>query len=169
MKLRLSVKIVMIVYLLIVISFITNWFYFGFHKLREPLFMTLVTTYPIAFVYYFYYIYQYFFVRKDIEQVFPGKTLDLLIANNIDNLSHDHTNSLDIYGTYGICAELAGLTVQYSSDVGIGNTLTISRVEIPYYYDAHSKIVKMIYKKMQNNRESQNIKKQQEIINNLKN
>jgi hypothetical protein len=169
MKLRLSIKIVMIVYLLILISFAINLFCFELNKNVIAPFCILITTYPVAFIYYFYYIYQYFFVKKDIEQVFPGKTLDLLIANNIDNLSHGHTSSSDMYSTYGICAKLAGLTVQYWTSVGIGNNLTISGVEIPYYYDAHSKIVKMIYKKMQNNRESQNIKKQQEIINNLKN
>lgn len=168
MKLRLSIKIVMILYLLILISFGINLFCFEFNKNVIAFLCILITTYPIATIHYFYHIYQYLFVKQDIEQVFPGKTLDLLIANNIDNLSHDHTSRLDSFGTYGICANLAGLTVQYWSSVGLSDKLTISGVEIPYHYDAYAKILNAINKEIWYNRENKNIAKQQEIINNLK-
>lgn len=157
----------MILYLLILISFGINLFV-DFSLTAKACIHILTATFPIVTIHHFYHIYQYFFVKQDIEQVFPGKTLDLLIANNIDNLSHDHTSLLDRFSTYGVCAKLAGLTVQYWSSVGLSDKLTISGVEIPYHYDAYAKILNAINKEIWYNRENKNIAKQQEIINNLK-
>lgn len=166
MKLRLSIKIVMILYLLILILFGINLFCFEFNKNVIAPFCILISTYPIAFIHYFYHTYQYLFVKQDIEQVFPGKTLDLLIANNI--ILHNHTQFDDYYCRYGIEAKLGGLNVYYRSNGSMINELTINYVKIPYWYDAYSKIVSKINKKIKQNRELLILERQQEIINNLK-
>jgi hypothetical protein len=140
-------------------------FYFEFSIIIEVCITTLVFSYPIGASNYFYYVYQYFFVKQDIEQVFPGKTLELLIDININDLSHNHINYTDYLSDKGICALCAGLEICYYSY----EILTINNVVIPYYYDVHSKIVNMIYKKAKANRKNKNIRIQQEIINNLKN
>jgi len=164
MKLRLSVKIVMIVYLLILISFVINWFCFD----KMNLWIIAFTwVYPVIYHYFFYCMYKYLFVRQDVEQVFPGKTLDLLIANS--DVYHDCTDYDGYLNRYGIEAKCAGLDVFYRSDYSIINRLSINHVNIPYYYDAYSKIVSKINKRIKTNRDILMQEKQQEIINNLKN
>jgi hypothetical protein len=121
--------------------------------------LILMTIFLLSFSLAIIPVFKILFKRYNIQNIFPGKTLELLIDNNTLNYRYNRSNMFDI----------ANVVVSTNtSDIWFHLVLEIHSEVIPHCSVAYKKLYNKIKKNTDDNKKIVNARSQQNLIDILK-